>query len=147
MTVVLRIAAPLFPDWMCVIESNDSFAVSTMQCQRIVQPVRSLRCWRNLFYHESNPVSALRVDNESQSIQIEQRVEAQVNSRLNFRVDAAVAKAVNEVQVKQAAEVAQLLKATEVQRKADLATVQQAAEYYEKQLHRFEVASNEGPTQ
>src|SRR5271170_2597168 len=76
MTVVLRIAAPLFPDWMCVIESNDSFAVSTMQCQRIVQPVRSLRCWRNLFYHESNPVSALRVDNESQSIQIEQRVES-----------------------------------------------------------------------
>ncbi len=79
--------------------------------------------------------------------QIEQRVEAQVNSRLNSRVDVAVAKAVTEVQAKQAAELAQVVRAAEVQRKADLATIQQAANYYEKQIHRFEVASNEGPTQ
>ncbi len=79
--------------------------------------------------------------------QIEQRVEAQVNSRLNSRVDVAVAKAVNEVQAKQAAELAQVVRAAEVQRKADLATIQQAANYYEKQIHRFEVASNEGPIQ
>jgi anti-sigma factor RsiW len=75
--------------------------------------------------------------------QIEQRVEAQVNAR----VDAAVTKAVNDVQAKQAAELAKLLKATEVQRKTDLATFQQAADYYEKQVHRIEVASNEGPAQ
>jgi anti-sigma factor RsiW len=84
-------------------------------------------------------VAAVQVD----TAQIERRVEAQVSAR----VDAAVAKAVNEVQVKQSAELAQMLKATEVQRKADLATFQQAADYYEKQVHRYEVASNEGPAQ
>jgi len=84
-------------------------------------------------------VAAVQVD----TAQIERRVEAQVNAR----VDGAVAKAVNEVQVKQTAELAQVLKAAEVQRKADLATFQQAAEYYEKQEHRYEVASNVGPAQ
>jgi anti-sigma factor RsiW len=84
-------------------------------------------------------LAAAQVD----TAQIERRVEAQVNAR----VDAAVAKAVNEVQVKQAAELAKMLKATEVQRKTDLATFQQAADYYEKQVHRYEVASNEGPAQ
>jgi len=78
---------------------------------------------------------------------IEQRVEAQVSSRL----DAAVAKAVNQAQAKQSAEFAKALNATEtrykLQRQSDLATVQQAAEYYEKQMGRFVVASNQGPAQ
>jgi anti-sigma factor RsiW len=75
---------------------------------------------------------------------IERQVESQVSSRLN----AAVTKAVNESQAKQAAEFAKLLNATESrleqQRQSELASYQQAAEYYEKQVHRFEVASNEG---
>jgi anti-sigma factor RsiW len=72
--------------------------------------------------------------------QIERRVESQVSARL----DGAVAKAVSKAQVNQAAEFAKVLNATELQRKADLATFQQAAEYYQKQVARFEVASNEG---
>jgi anti-sigma factor RsiW len=74
---------------------------------------------------------------------MEQRVEAQVSARL----DSAVAKAVGDAQAKQTAEFAKVLKATELQRQSDLANFQQAAEYYEKQVHRFEVASNEGPAQ
>jgi len=74
---------------------------------------------------------------------IERRVEAQVSTRL----DAAVVKAVSDAQAKQSADFAQVLKATELERQADLANFQQATEYYEKQLHRFEVASNEGPAQ
>jgi anti-sigma factor RsiW len=85
--------------------------------------------------------------------QIEQRVEAQVSARVeaqvSARMDAAVAKAVNEAQAKQAAEFAKVLNATEnrleVQRRSDLATVQQAADYYRKQMAQFLVASNEGP--
>jgi anti-sigma factor RsiW len=77
--------------------------------------------------------------------QIEQHVEAQVSARM----DEAVAKAVNQAQVKQAAEFAKVLNATEnrleVQRQSDLATVQQAADYYRKQMAQFLVASNEGP--
>jgi anti-sigma factor RsiW len=81
------------------------------------------------------------------TVQIERRVEAQVSARL----DAAVTKAVNQSQAKQSGEFAKVLNATETryetQRKSDLATVQQAAEYYEKQIGRFVVASNEGPAQ
>jgi anti-sigma factor RsiW len=79
--------------------------------------------------------------------QIERRVETQVSARL----DAAVVKAVNQAQAKQAADFAQVLDATEKrfesQRQADLATVRQAAEYYEKQMARWVVASNERPAQ
>jgi len=63
------------------------------------------------------------------------------------RIDAAVTKAVSESQAKQAAEFAKVLNAAEVQRKTDLAMFQQAAEYYQRQMARFEVASNEGPAQ
>ena len=79
--------------------------------------------------------------------QIERRVETQVSARL----DAAVVKAVNQAQAKQAADFAQVLDATEKrfesQRQSDLATVRQAAEYYEKQMARWVVASNERPAQ
>jgi hypothetical protein len=65
-------------------------------------------------------------------------------AQIEQRVNAAVTKAVTEVQAKQAAEFAKVLDANERQRQADLANFQQAAEYYEKQVHRYEVASNEG---
>jgi anti-sigma factor RsiW len=72
--------------------------------------------------------------------QIEKRVEIQLNSRVQA--------AVSQAQAKQTAEFAKVLDATEARfeakRQADLATVQQAAEYYQKQMARLEVASNEG---
>jgi anti-sigma factor RsiW len=68
--------------------------------------------------------------------QIERRVEA----RVSVKLDAAV----NQAEAKQAAEFAKVLSATERRRQADLATFQQAAEYYQKQMARFEVASNTG---
>jgi anti-sigma factor RsiW len=68
------------------------------------------------------------------------QIEKQVESRLDVRVQAAV----NEAEAKQSAEFAKVLSATEHQRQADLATFQQAAEYYQKQMARFEVASNIG---
>jgi anti-sigma factor RsiW len=75
------------------------------------------------------------------------QIEKQVESRVGARVQAAV----NVAQAKQSAEFAKVLNATESrfesQRKSDLATVQQAAEYYEKQMARFEVASNQGAGQ
>jgi anti-sigma factor RsiW len=75
------------------------------------------------------------------------QIEKQVESRVGARVQAAV----NAAQAKQSAEFAKVLNATETryetQRKSDLATVQQAAEYYEKQMARFEVASNQGSGQ
>jgi anti-sigma factor RsiW len=72
---------------------------------------------------------------------------AQIEKRIESQVDARVQAAVNEAQAKQSADFAKVLNATEhrfeTQRQEDLATVQQAAEYYQKQLARMEVASNE----
>lgn len=79
--------------------------------------------------------------------QIEQKVEAQVNARLNV----AIAKAVSDAQAKQSADFSQILKATETrfetQRQSEMAMIQQAADYYHKQMARLEVASNEGSGQ
>jgi len=75
--------------------------------------------------------------------QMEQRIEREVNARL----DTVVAKSVSDAQAKQAAEFARVLDSTEkrfeTRRQADLATVQQAAEYYEKQMSRWQVAFND----
>jgi hypothetical protein len=75
--------------------------------------------------------------------QIEQRIEREVNARL----DAVVAKSVSDAQAKQATEFARVLDATErrfeSRRQADLATVQQAAKYYEQKMSRWEIALND----
>jgi anti-sigma factor RsiW len=72
------------------------------------------------------------------------QIEKQVESKLNARVQAAVSQA----QAKQSAEFAQVLDAAEhrfeTQRQADFASFLQADEYRQKQLARWEVASNEG---
>jgi anti-sigma factor RsiW len=54
---------------------------------------------------------------------------------------------VDQAQIEQrvkAADFAKVLNATQRQRESDLATFQQAAEYYQKQMARFEYASNVG---
>jgi anti-sigma factor RsiW len=71
---------------------------------------------------------------------------AQIERRVEVQVDAAVAKAVAASEARQSAQFAKVLDSTksqfEVQRQADLATVQQAADYYRKQMAQFLVASN-----
>jgi anti-sigma factor RsiW len=75
--------------------------------------------------------------------QIEQRIEREVNARL----DAVVAKSVSDAQAKQAAEFAKVLDATErrfeTRRQTDLATVQEAAKYYGQKMSRWEIALND----
>jgi anti-sigma factor RsiW len=75
--------------------------------------------------------------------QIEQRIEREVSVRL----DAAVAKAVNDAETRQSREVANVLETAEkryaAQREADLAAAQQTISYYEKKMNRWLVASNE----
>ncbi len=67
---------------------------------------------------------------------------AQIEKRVESQVDARVQAAVSQAQAKQSAEFAKVVSATERQRQADLAIFQQAAEYYQKQMARIEVASN-----
>ena len=78
--------------------------------------------------------------------QIEQRIEREVNARL----DTMVSKSVNDAQARQAAEFAKVLDATErrfeSRRQTDLATVQQAAKYYEQKMSRWEIALNDART-
>jgi anti-sigma factor RsiW len=90
----------------------------------------------------ARPAGAAPMTATLDTARIEQRIEREVGARL----DAVVAKAVSDAQAKQAAEFAKVLDTTETRfearRKADLATIQQAAEYYEKQMNRWLVASN-----
>lgn len=87
----------------------------------------------------ASPAQAPALD----TAQIEQRVEREVNARL----ETVVARAVSDAQTRQAGEFAKVLEATgkrfEAQRQADLATVQQAAKYYEMKMSRWEVALND----
>jgi len=75
--------------------------------------------------------------------QIEQRIEREVNGRL----EATVAKAVGESEARQSREFAQVLNASEkrfeAKRKDDLAVAQQAARYFGQQTARLMVAANE----
>jgi hypothetical protein len=75
--------------------------------------------------------------------QIEQRIEREVNARL----DVAVAKAVSATEARQTQQMASLLDAAEKRfeskRQNDLAVVQQAAQYFEKQNARMMAAVNE----
>ena len=87
----------------------------------------------------AGPAAAPPVD----TAQIEQRIEREVNARL----DAVVQKSVSDAQAKQATDFAKVLDATEkrfeTRRQADLATVQQAAKYYEQKMSRWEIAFND----
>ncbi|HYL75621.1 MAG TPA: hypothetical protein VEU96_15515 [Bryobacteraceae bacterium] len=75
--------------------------------------------------------------------QIEQRVEREVNARL----EATVAKAVRESEAKQSQQFAQVMVASEkrfeAKRQDDLAVAQQAARYFEQQRARLEMAAND----
>lgn len=75
--------------------------------------------------------------------QIEQRVEREVNARL----DAAVAKAVSETQAKQDRQMTALLEAAEqrfeAKRKTDMAALEQAVRFYDQQINRLAVAYND----
>ena len=74
--------------------------------------------------------------------QIEQRIDREVNAR----VDAAVAKAVGATEARRSVEFAKVLDAAEkrieFQRRADLATLQQTVRYYDQQIGRLIVASS-----
>ena len=96
-----------------------------------------------LMHGYARPAAASVVTPAIDTAQIEQRIEREVGARL----EPVVQKAVSDAQTKQAAEFAKVLDASEARfesrRKADLATIQQAAEYYEKQMNRWLVASND----
>ena len=75
--------------------------------------------------------------------QIEQRIHEEVARR----VDAAVAKAVTDSEARQGRQTAQMLEAAgkrlDQQRQTDLAAIQQVTRYYDQQMNRLMVASND----
>lgn len=74
---------------------------------------------------------------------IEQRIEREVNARM----DAAVAKAVSDAEARQEQKLSKLLQAAdqrnELQRRADMAALQQTVRFYDQQMGRLMVASND----
>jgi len=72
--MVLRIAAFLFSYWMSVIEAHQPSATSSVQRDRIIQPMRLFWNGWNPCNNETDPMTALGVDNQSDPVQIKQRV-------------------------------------------------------------------------
>ena len=67
----------LFPaNLVSVVESHKAFAVSPMQCERVIQSVRLLRRRRNLVDDEANPVASFGIDNKRKTIQVKQCVKS-----------------------------------------------------------------------
>jgi len=87
----------------------------------------------------ARPVVVPNVD----SAQMEQRIERDVNARLQ----GAVAKAVSETMAREDQKIASVLNAAETryesQRQADLAAAQQTIAYYQQKMNRWLVASND----
>jgi hypothetical protein len=87
----------------------------------------------------AHPVTTSTVN----TAQIEQRIENEVNARL----DTAVAKAVSATEARETERMASMLDAAEkrfeTKRQTDLAVVQQAAEYYQKKTAQLMVAVNQ----
>lgn len=75
------------------------------------------------------------------------KIEQQVEREVNARVQAAVAQAIDEVDSSRDRKFAQVLDAAEkryeMQRRVDLAAVQQTIRYYDQQMGRLIVASND----
>ncbi len=84
---------------------------------------------------ESAQVSTAKIDASA----IDQRIDQEVNAR----VASAVAKAVADTEARQDQKLTKMLAAVEVQRRADLAAAQQTVRYYDQQMSRLMVASND----
>lgn len=91
----------------------------------------------------TRPVAGPAVQATVDTAQMEQRVEREVNARL----EATVAKAVRDSESKQSQQFAQVLDATEkrfeAKRKTDLAVAEQAVRYFGQQMNRNTVAMND----
>ena len=78
MSVVLRVATFLLSNAMRIVEPNQPFAILSMQRERVIQSMRFLRSRRDFGNDEPDPVSAVRIHNQREAIQIEQRVEGRI---------------------------------------------------------------------
>ena len=76
--MVLRLAALLLRHRMGVVEADQPLAIRAMQRERIIQPVRLFRGWRDLRDNEPDSVSTLRVHDQREVMQVEQSVESRI---------------------------------------------------------------------
>jgi len=83
----------------------------------------------------ASPVNTAQIDVSK----VNQRIEQDVNAR----IAAAVTKAVADTEARQNQKLTKMLEAAELQRRGDLAAVQQAVRYYDQQMSRLMVASND----
>jgi hypothetical protein len=66
-------------DRMSVVKSNQAAAVGTVQCQRILQPMRPLGCRSYTVDGKPNPVSALCVNYEYLAVEIQEHLCARIS--------------------------------------------------------------------
>ena len=72
--MILRLTRPLPANGVCIVESHQSLAISSMQRKRVIQSVRFLRRDRYQINHKANAVSSFGVDDEREVVQIKERI-------------------------------------------------------------------------
>ena len=65
-------------DRMGVVEADKPRTVRSVQCQRVIEPVRFLRGRRHTVDTEAHPVPSGHVNHEDLTVQIQQRIQARV---------------------------------------------------------------------
>ena len=65
-------------DRMSVVEADKPRPVRSVQCQRIVEPVRFLQDRRHPVDTEAHPVPSGHVNHENLTVQIQQRIQARI---------------------------------------------------------------------
>lgn len=76
--MVLWLATPLSPDRMGIVEADKPLAVWAVKRQRIVKPVRLLRCHGNARHVEAHPIPTGWIDDQDLAVEVEQCVEGRV---------------------------------------------------------------------
>ncbi len=76
--MVLRLAALLLRDWMCIVEADQPLAIRSVQRERVVDPMGLLRRHGHPRYDEPNPMTALRVHYENLPVEVEKHIKGRI---------------------------------------------------------------------
>ena len=76
--MVLRLAAPLPPDRVGIVEPGQPLTIRPMQRERVVDAIRLLRRDRHPCHYKPDPMAALRVHHENLPVEVEKDIEGRV---------------------------------------------------------------------
>jgi hypothetical protein len=81
MAMILRLAPALFADRMGIIKSDQTFAIRSMKCERVIETVWFIGRYWHAGHYESDPMPACWIDHEYLAVQVQKRIKSLVARR------------------------------------------------------------------